>query len=122
GIIQVLNLRGFLALYRRDAGAALQIFEESLSLMSGLPDSLPKAFAYLGRGYASCDLADYDGARHWFSQNLAIAAEVRHVWSIIASLWAHSLLAEATGEPERSLRLAGAATALSDRVGLAPVT
>jgi hypothetical protein len=110
---------GIIAWYEGDSGKARALLEESLALTHALPHLIDLAWASLGLGWVTFAQGEYGPARTHFAACLRAAVEIDMKGTVIAAVEGLAAVASATGEPERALRLAGAAAALQEELGTA---
>jgi tetratricopeptide (TPR) repeat protein len=102
-----------------DAAAARSLYEESLVRRRAVGDKRGMAMSLTGLGRLASSQGDYATARAQLGQSLAISCELGDRWGIAQALLGLAALATAEAQPERALRLAGAAAALRS-AGRAP--
>jgi len=121
GVAWTINYQGDLLRETADFAAARSCYEQSLS-----------AFRKLGDGWgiasALCDLArlsaaqhSYQDAEHLYSESISMFRDLGHKRGIARVLECLAVSAAAQSRPEHSLRLAGAAAALRQRIGVPPI-
>jgi predicted ATPase/class 3 adenylate cyclase len=117
GIATSLNLLGLLTHYQRDYPTARRLLEESLAIRRGLGDKWTIANSLNNLGLVVLDQGDYATARSLYEESMATYRDLGDRWAIAFLIEAFAGLAAAEGEPERALRLGGAAEALRLVIG-----
>jgi tetratricopeptide (TPR) repeat protein len=112
-----LSFLGGVALSQGDATRATQLIEESLSLFQRQGDTQGKVWALHTLGEAARAQGDHISAAANYVASLKIFRERRDNVGIARSLEDLASIAEARGQPERAVRLCGAAEALSEAIG-----
>ncbi len=107
-----LNGLGGLAFYLGDLATSGKRHEEALPVQRELGDSRGTAFSLRELGEVATGLGDYPAARAHLMNALAIYKELGDRQGIASTLEGASVLAAAMGQPERALRLFGAACSL----------
>jgi len=114
---RALNNLGTLASDRGDYEASRSFLLESLALTQGMGDRSGIALATANLAELLLEQADYEGARTRYEESLLIGRELGDQIGIAFCLEGFSALAAAHGQPQRQLRLAGAAAAQRSLVG-----
>jgi len=114
---RALNNLGTLASDRGDYEASRSLLLESLALTQGIGDRSGIALATANLAEVLLEQADYEGARTRYEESLLIGRELGDQIGIAFCLEGFSALAAAHGQPQRQLRLAGAAAAQRSLVG-----
>ncbi len=113
----LLNNLGDIAREQADYPAARQFLAESLEVRRRLGDMGGTAFSLNSLGDVLLDEGDHPAARPVLAESLAINRELGDRAAIAYLLDDFAALATAEGEPQRALRLAGAASAAHDAIG-----
>jgi len=123
GIATSLNAVGLLAHYLGDNAGARRFLEESLTIRRELGDAWAIANSLSSLGDVVLDQADYATTRALLEESLAINQQLGDRSAIAYVLEEFAGLAAVQGQPDRTLRLAGAAAALREVIGspLAPI-
>jgi predicted ATPase len=121
GVAWALNHQGDLARDQGDSAAARSLYEQSLSDFRELGDRWGIAGSLADLGNLAREQRDYGVADALYRESLGVFRELEHKRGIARLLESFACSAAAQGEPERALRLAGAATALRQSIG-APLT
>jgi predicted ATPase/DNA-binding CsgD family transcriptional regulator len=100
--------------------AANARYAESLAIWQELGMRHSVAYALYELASVAYDLGDYPAASARCAESLAIWQELDVRQGIALALEGFAALAVVQGEPERALRLGGAAAALRDAIGAAP--
>ena len=109
-----------LALVVRNAGdnvEARRLLEESLAILRQLGDQWGIANSLSSLGEVALAQGDYPAARDFLEESLAITQQLGDRVAIAYLLEYFGGLAAAQDEPERALRLAGAAAVLRETIG-----
>ncbi len=117
GAAWTLDHQGDVAREQDDDAAARGLYEESLSMFRELGDRWGIAGVLSDLGNLECGRRDYAEARARYRQSLTVFQELRHKRGIARILECFASCAVAEQRPERALRLAGAASALRQRIG-----
>ena len=121
GVAWALNHQGDLARDQGDSAAARSLYEQSLADFRELGDRWGIAGSLADLGNLAREQHDYGVADSLYRESLGVFRELEHKRGIARLLESFACSAAAQGEPERALRLAGAATALRQSIG-APLT
>jgi predicted ATPase/serine/threonine protein kinase len=121
GVAWSLNYEGDVARDQGDARAARSLYEQSLATFRELGDRWGTAGTLADLGNLVLDQKDCAVADSLYRESLRIFMELDHRRGIARLLECCACSAAAQSEPERALRLAGAAAALRQAVG-APLT
>jgi tetratricopeptide (TPR) repeat protein len=114
----VLRSLGRLAAARGDYAVARAWYEEYLAQSQKIGYRLFLAHGLLGLGDLACLEGDYAAARTLYQQALTLQRDQNDRSGIAASLEGLAAVCQAQGQPERGVRLLGAAEALCERVGV----
>jgi predicted ATPase/DNA-binding SARP family transcriptional activator len=109
---------GRLAAARGDYAVARAWYEEHLAHSEKTEYRVVLALASLALGDLACLEGDHATARTHYQQALAVQREQNDRSGIAASLEGLAAVNRAQGQPQRAVRLLGAAEALRERVGL----
>ena len=112
-----LNYEGDVAREQGDATAARSLYEQSLAAFRELGDRWGTAGSLGDLGNLALDEKNYSAADSLYRESLRIFNELDHKRGIARLLECCACSAAAQSEPQRSLRLAGAAAALRRTVG-----
>lgn len=107
---------GMLALEAGDYSGARPYIEESLALERATGDRSAIAISLNNLGKALTAQGDYAQARATLREAIQINGELGEPWALNYLLEDMGVLAALTGQPERALRLAGAAAALREAI------
>ena len=121
GIAWSLNCQGDVARDQGDAVAARSLYEESLATFRELGDRWGIGGSLADLGNLARDQKDYQTARSLYQESMKMFQELEHKRGIARLLECFACSAAAQSQPERALRLAGAAAALRQTLG-APLT
>jgi predicted ATPase/DNA-binding SARP family transcriptional activator len=116
GVAASLNNLGLLARHDRDWKAAHRFLEESLTLRRQLGDRRCVAITLNLLGLCACEQEEVEPARRYLTEGLAHCREIGDRRSIAYALEAFASLAHLEGQPERAVRLLGAASALREEI------
>ena len=108
---------GMFALDTGDYGQARSSIEESLALERATGDRSAIAISLNNLGKALTAQGDYGQARATLREAIQINGDLGEPWARNYLLEDIGVLAARTGQPERALRLAGAAAALREAIG-----
>ncbi|MFZ3216542.1 MAG: protein kinase [Candidatus Acidiferrales bacterium] len=112
-----LSQQGDVARAQGDAAAARSLYEESLATFRELGDRWGIASALADLGSLACDQADYAAADSCYAESIKSFQELEHKRGVARLLESFACSAAARRQPERALRLAGAAAALRQKLG-----
>jgi predicted ATPase/serine/threonine protein kinase len=118
GIAWALNHQADAAREQGDVEAARALYEKSLAAFQALGDRWGIAGTLGDLGNLARDQADYAVARAFYVDSLRIQQELEHKRGIARLLECFAGCAAAERQPERALRLAGAAAALREKLGV----
>jgi predicted ATPase len=121
GIAWSLNYQGDVAHEQGDSQAAKKLYQESLMTFRELGDQPGVASSLADLGNLARDQKDFAEAQSLYQESLRMFHELEHKRGIARLLDCLACSAAAQSKPERSLRLAGAASALRQTIG-APLT
>ena len=123
GIAWSLNHQGDVARDQGDTAAARSLYEQSLAMFRELGDRWGTAGSLADLGNLALDQKNFSVADSLYRESIAMFQELDHKRGIARLLECFASAAAAQSEPERALRLAGAAAALRQTVGgpLTPV-
>ena len=116
-----LNYEGDVAREQGDATAARSLYEQSLAAFRDLGDRWGTAGSLADLGNLALDEKNFAVANSLYRESLKMFKDLDHKRGIARLLECCARSAAAQSEPQRSLRLAGAAAALRQTVG-APLT
>jgi predicted ATPase/DNA-binding CsgD family transcriptional regulator/DNA-binding XRE family transcriptional regulator len=108
---------GVLAFDRGERERGRALLEESVTIFRASGDRRYLALELDRSGDLACEAGDSGAARRAYCESLAVAAELGARNQIAYTLEGFAMLAAAQAQPERALRLAGAAAALRDTAG-----
>jgi tetratricopeptide (TPR) repeat protein len=117
GMAWSLNHLGDVARDELDYAPARSRYEEGLAMFSELGDQPGMASSLADLGNLARDQGDYSSARPLYEESLVIFGELGDGRGIARVLEGLAGLAAARAQPERALRLAGAAAALREALG-----
>jgi predicted ATPase len=121
GFAWALNHEGDVAREQGDSQSARTLYQASLEAFRELGDRWGIAGSLSDLGHLAREEGDYRAADSLYRQSIALFRELDHKRGVARLLESFACLAAAQAEPERSLRLAGAAAALRKSLG-APLT
>jgi predicted ATPase len=121
GAAWALNHQGDLARDQGDSAAAATLYQQSLADFRELGDRWGIAGSLADLGNLAREQRDYSAAASLYRESLSLFRELEHKRGIARLLESFACSAAAQSEPERALRLAGAAAALRQSIG-APLT
>lgn len=121
GIAWALNQHGDVARDQGDSVAARSLYEQSLVCFRELNDRWGVAGTLADLGSLAKEQRDYHVADSLFRESLKIFQELEHKRGVARLLECFAGSAAAQSEPERALRLAGAAAAFRQSLGV-PLT
>ncbi len=111
-----LNNLGFLNLDQGDYEAARTQLEVAVGLQREVGDRSMMADALNNLGNVAREQGDYTSARALYEESLTIDRDLGHKWGIAYALEDIGSLAARQGQPERALRLFGAAQILRETI------
>src|SRR5579884_1029708 len=117
GMAMSLNNLGNVARDQGDSAMARLLYEESLAIARELGDKRSIAISLINLGPLLCDQGDYLAARKSLAECLILCRELGERYVTPYALEAFAALAHAQQQPERAIRLSGAAQALRDAIG-----
>jgi tetratricopeptide (TPR) repeat protein len=117
GIAWSLNYQGDVARDQGDSAAARTLYEEALAIFRELGDRWGIAGTLADLGSLAREQWDYPRAHSLYRESLTIFRELEHKRGIARLLECFACLSAAQLQAGRSLRLAGAAAALRQKVG-----
>jgi non-specific serine/threonine protein kinase len=118
-IADALSHLGLLALYHRDYATARAQHEQSLRLWEDLGDHLGVAWALSQLGSVALHEGNVGSADDRFRRSVTLHRALGDTWGIAEALEGLAGVAAARSQPQRALRLAGAAAALRGTIGTA---
>jgi predicted ATPase len=121
GTAWTLNHQGDVARDQGDSAAARSLYEQSLAEFRELSDRWGIAGSLADLGNLAREQNDYRTADSLYRESLGLFRELEHKRGIARLLESFACSAAAQSEPERGLRLAGAAAALRQSIGV-PIT
>ncbi len=121
GVAWTTNYQGDVARHHGDSAAARTLYEQGLTIFRELGDRWGIAATLADLGSLAREESDYPSARSLYRESIKIFHDLDHKRGIARLLEAFACVAAVQLEPERSLRLAGAAAALRQTIG-APLT
>jgi len=121
GVAWSLNYKGDIAREQSDLAGARSLYEASLAAFQELGDRWGMAASLGDLGNLARDQKDYTMAHSFYCKSMRMFQELQHKRGMARLLECLACLAAAQSEPERCLRLAGAAAALRQTLG-APLT
>jgi tetratricopeptide (TPR) repeat protein len=121
GVAWALNYQGDVARDQGDSASARSLYQQSLADFRELGDRWGVAGSLADLGNLAREQHDYRTAESLYRESLGLFRELEHKRGIARLLESFACSAGAQSEPERGLRLAGAAAALRQSIG-APLT
>jgi predicted ATPase len=121
GIAWSMNYEGDAAREQGDSSAARKLYEQALAIFRELADRWGIAGTLADLGNLAKEQRNYPLAHSLYRESIKTFQELEHKRGIARLLECFACAAAAQSEAERSLRLAGAATALRRHIG-APLT
>ena len=118
GVAWSINNLGDVARQEHDLAQARSLYAESLVKFRELGEQWGIASALTDLGNVARDQGDYMAARALYEESLAIVRELGHKRGIARLLEGFAGLAAARAQPERAVRLAGAAAGLRETLGM----
>jgi predicted ATPase len=119
GMAWALNHKGDVAREQGDAASARSSYEQSLAMFRELGDRWGIAGSLGDLGNLEREQGDFAGAHRLYRESLEVFRELDHRRGVARILDCFAAAAAARSLPERSLRLAGAAAALRETLGVA---
>lgn len=120
GIAISLNNLGNQALDEKDFSSARAYLEQALAIQREVGDKYNLANALNNLGNVAREQGDFDASWDLYRQSLRLNAELGASWQLAYVLEDMGLMAVAARQPQRALRLIGAAAALRDAHGSPP--
>lgn len=117
-----LNHQGDVARDQGDSAAARSLYEQSLADFRELGDRWGVAGSLADLGNLAREQHDYRTADAQYRESLELFQELEHKRGIARLLESFACSAAAQSQPERGLRLAGAAAALRQSIGAPPTS
>jgi tetratricopeptide (TPR) repeat protein len=117
GMAWSLDYQGDVAREQGETETARSLYEQSLAVFRSLDDSWGIGGTLADLGNLALERMDYAGARALYGESLRMFQELESKRGIARVLECFAVTAAADAQPERSLRLAGAAAALRQSVG-----
>jgi DNA-binding NarL/FixJ family response regulator len=108
---------GVLVFERGERARGRALLAESVAIFRATADRRYLAQELHRSGDVACEAGDAVAALRAYRESLAVAAELGARPQVAAALEGFAMLAAAQAQPERALRLAGAAAALRDATG-----
>jgi len=123
GMAWSLNHQGDVARAQGDIPAARRVYEQGLAIFRELNDGQGVASSLLDLGRLASEEGDHIRAQTLFAESLRLSRQLGRKWDVAGVLEELARSAARQAAWERALRLAGAATALRERIGapLAPI-
>ena len=121
GVAWSLNYQGDVARDHGDIAAARILYEQGLGIFRELSDRLGIAGTLADLGSLAREQGNYSSARSLYGESIKLFQELDHKRGVARLLECSACLAAAQLDAERSLRLAGAAAALRQNIGV-PLT
>jgi len=121
GVGWALNHQGDVARDQGDCGGAKLLYEQSVAKFRELNDRWGVAGSLADLGNLAREQKEYRAADALYRESLGLFQELEHKRGIARLVEAFACSAAAQSEPERALRLAGAAAALRQSIGV-PLT
>jgi predicted ATPase/DNA-binding winged helix-turn-helix (wHTH) protein/predicted negative regulator of RcsB-dependent stress response len=121
GMASSLDRQGDIELGKGDGAAARSLYNQALGIFRELEDQRGIARTLIDLGHAACSEGDYESGQELYAEGLKLFSESGEIQEITRSVEGMALAAAAAGNPERALRLGGAAGALRKRFGI-PLT
>jgi predicted ATPase len=118
GVAWSMNYQGDVARDQGDSAAALQLYEQCIAIFRELGDRWGIAGTLADLGSLAREQGDYSSARALYQESIKLFQELDHKRGIARLLECFACSAAAQLEGERSLRLAGAAAALRQNIGV----
>jgi non-specific serine/threonine protein kinase len=109
---------GYVEQYAGDLPAAQDIYQEALQIFLGLDDQKWIAYATDNLGRVTLELGDYVTADRLMQESLQRYRDLGLEWELAITIGNAAGVAAGLGQPERSIRLAGASAAHRERIGV----
>jgi predicted ATPase/transposase/DNA-binding XRE family transcriptional regulator len=116
GAAVALRQLGDTARWQGDLAQAAARYNESMSIFRELGDTQGRAAVLRSQGYLAIQQGDHIQAATLFQQSLARCLEIKEHHGIVQCLEGMASLASAIGQPNRAVRLWGAAGALKETI------
>lgn len=113
-----LNHQGDVAREQGEIAAARSLYEQSLAMFRELGDQWGVASVLADMGTLACDESDFVGSHCLYRESMKAFQALDHKRGLARVLELLACAAAAQSEPERALRLAGAAAALRRALGI----
>jgi predicted ATPase len=120
GMAWALDQQGDLAREQGDVQAARSLYEQSLTMFRQIGDRWGVAGALADLGNLARDQMDFAASHRLYRESMETFRELGHKRGIARLLECFATSAAVEAQPERALRLAGAAAALRQAVGASP--
>lgn len=117
GVAWALNYQGDVAREEGDAAAARSLYERSLSIFRELGDRWGIAGSLADLGNLAREHKDFQAAGAFYTESLLTFKELGHKRGVARLMECFASSAADQSQPERALRLAGAAAALRHTLG-----
>ena len=117
GVAWSTNHQGDVARDQGDTAAARKLYEEGLAIFRELDDRWGIAGTLADLGTLASEQKDYPTAQALYQESVRVFEELNHQRGIARLLECFACLAAVELQPERSLRMAGAAAALRQKIG-----
>jgi predicted ATPase len=118
GVAWTINYQGDVARDQGDSAAARALYEQGLAIFRELGDRWGTAGTLADLGSLAREEKNYSAANSLYRESIKLFQELEHKRGIARLLECFACLAAAQLEAERSLRLAGAAAALRQNIGV----
>ncbi|MDP9309400.1 MAG: AAA family ATPase [Chloroflexota bacterium] len=112
------SLLGLIALYQGDIERAKRLLQDGLNLHRAVDETLGISNVLMQLGFVELAASNVVGAKVYFRESLSLQTGIQDQLVIGYCLDGLTEVALRSGEPERAARLAGAAHALRERLGL----
>jgi len=120
GLASALNGLGDVALAEGDYPEARRLYDESLAKFQQIKDDWGVAGGLRDLGDLTRQCGDYSGASVYYKQALVAFRTLDHRRGIARVLEHLACCSASQGRPDRALRLAGAAAAMREKLGMPP--
>jgi predicted ATPase/DNA-binding SARP family transcriptional activator/DNA-binding CsgD family transcriptional regulator len=110
-------LQGKIALHQRRYGEARARLEDALAACRRTGHRTYEAYTLTSLGYLAVEQGRLAEARAWFTESIAVVRAPGDLGEVAHTLEGFAAVAAGEGQPERALRLAGAAAALRAALG-----